>query len=63
MLIIKPKTQQENEAIEKLIKEKIDIKNMEITKLRKGSKRTDHILGCETEKEIKSCKKYKDQVG
>lgn len=35
---------------------------MEITKLIKGSKITV-ILGCETEEEIKSCKRYKDQVG
>lgn len=39
IIIIKSKIQQESEATEKLITEKIDIKNMGIIKLRKRRKR------------------------
>lgn len=57
IIIIKPNVQQESEATKKLIKEKVDIKNMAmgITKLRKGSKGTV-ILGCETGEEIEKLK-------
>lgn len=57
IIIIKPKMQQESEATKKMIKEKVDIKNMAvgITKLRKGSKGTV-ILGCETEEEMEKLK-------
>ncbi|XP_029672801.1 uncharacterized protein LOC115241271 [Formica exsecta] len=49
--------QQESEVTKKLIKEKIDIKNMPVgvTKLKKGSKGTV-ILGCETEEEMEKLK-------
>ena len=57
IIIVKPKVQQESEATKKLIKEKIDIKNMAmgITKLKKGSKGTV-ILGCETGEEMEKLK-------
>lgn len=56
-LIVKPKTEQESEATKKLVKEKVDIKNLAvgITKIKKGGKRSI-ILGCESEKEIKMLK-------
>jgi len=56
IIIIKPKIQQERETTKKLIKEKIDIKNMAtgVTKLKKGSKETV-IMNCERE-EIKKLK-------
>lgn len=57
IIIIKPNVQQESEATKKLIKEKVDIKNMAmgITKFRKGSKGTV-ILGCETGEEMEKLK-------
>jgi hypothetical protein len=57
IIIVKPKVQQESEATKKLIKEKVDIKNMAmgITKLKKGSKGTV-ILGCETGEEMEKLK-------
>ncbi|XP_029670033.1 uncharacterized protein LOC115239577 [Formica exsecta] len=65
VIIIKPKIQQENEVTKKLIKEKVDIKNMAmgITKLKKGSKGTV-ILGCETGEEMKTLKAtVQDKLG
>ena len=56
--------QQESEATEKLIKEKVDIKNMAvgITKFKKGSKGTV-IIGCETG-EVKTLKEtVQDKLG
>ncbi|XP_071579273.1 uncharacterized protein [Temnothorax nylanderi] len=52
IIIVKPKVQQESEVTKKMIKEKVDIKNMDmgITKLKKGSKGAV-ILGCETGEE------------
>jgi len=60
IIIIKPKTQQESETTKKVIKEKVDIKNMSmgITKIRKGREGTV-ILGCETGDEMV---KLKDAV-
>ncbi|KAM0736381.1 hypothetical protein ACS0PU_010342 [Formica fusca] len=57
IIIVKSKMQQESEVTKKLIKEKIDIKNMPVgvTKLKKGSKGTV-ILGCETEEEMEKLK-------
>lgn len=57
IIIIKPKVQQESETTKKIIKEKIDIKNMPmgITKVRKGREGTV-ILGCETGEEINKLK-------
>lgn len=53
IIIIKPKIQQESEITKKIIKEKVDIKNMPmgITKVRKGKEGTV-ILGCETGEEM-----------
>ncbi|XP_029673847.1 uncharacterized protein LOC115241989 [Formica exsecta] len=65
VIIIKPKIQQESEVTKKLIKEKVDIKNMAmgITKLKKGSKETV-IMGCKTGKEIKTLKAtVQDKLG
>jgi len=49
--------QQESKVIKKLIKEKIDIKQIEvrIMKMKKGSNGTV-IMGCETEKELEKLK-------
>ncbi|XP_076302220.1 uncharacterized protein LOC143220467 [Lasioglossum baleicum] len=57
IIIIKPKTQQESETTKKIIKEKVDIKNMPmgITKVRKGKEGTV-ILGCETGEEMEKVK-------
>ncbi|XP_025266572.1 uncharacterized protein LOC112638675 [Camponotus floridanus] len=57
VIIVKPKMQQESETTKKLIKKKVDIKNMAmgITKLRKGSKGTV-IVGCEAGEEVKKLK-------
>jgi len=57
VIIVKPIMEQESETTKKLIKEKVDIKNMAmgITKLRKGSKGTV-IMGCETGEEVKKLK-------
>lgn len=57
IIIIKPKSQQESETTKKIIKEKVDIKNMPlgITKVRKGREGTV-ILGCETGEEIDKLK-------
>ncbi|XP_024876664.1 uncharacterized protein LOC112457708 [Temnothorax curvispinosus] len=57
ILIIKPKAQQESKDTKKIVKEKIDIKNMEvgISKLRKGGGGSV-ILGCETDEEMKTLK-------
>lgn len=65
IIIVKPKTQQESEITKKLIKEKIDIKNMAVgvTKLKKGNKGTV-ILGCETGEEAKKLKEtVQDKMG
>ena len=53
IIIIKPKIQQESESTKKIIKGKVDIKNMPmgITKIQKGREGTV-ILGCETGEEI-----------
>lgn len=60
ILIVQPIKEQESETTKKLVKEKVDIKKMEvgITKLRKGSKGSV-ILGCESEREME---KLKDTV-
>lgn len=57
IIIVKPKVQQENIDTSKLIKEKMDIKNMEIgvTKLRRDNKGTV-ILGCETGEKMEKLK-------
>ncbi|XP_076292176.1 uncharacterized protein LOC143214708 [Lasioglossum baleicum] len=57
ILIVKPKKDQESEATKKLVKEKVDIKNLGvgITKIKKRGKGSI-ILGCESEKEIKRLK-------
>lgn len=57
VIIIKPKTQQESEATKKMIKEKVDIKNMEvgITKLRRGGGGAV-ILGCESKEGMEKIK-------
>ncbi|XP_071580811.1 uncharacterized protein, partial [Temnothorax nylanderi] len=65
VIIVKPFKQQESETTKKLIKEKVDIKNLAvgITKLRKGSKGTV-ILGCENEKEMEKLKStVRDKLG
>ena len=65
VIIIKPKMQQGSEATKKLIKEKVDIKNMAvgITKFKKGSKGTV-IIGCETGEEVKTLKEtVQDKLG
>ncbi|XP_070169431.1 uncharacterized protein PF3D7_1120000-like [Polyergus mexicanus] len=65
VIIIKPKIQQESEVTKKLIKEKVDIKNMAmgITKLKKGSKGTV-IMGCETGEKMKTLKAtVQDKLG
>lgn len=53
-MIVKPKTEQESENIKKVVKEKVDIKNLAvgITKIKKRGKGSI-ILGCESEREIK----------
>jgi len=53
IIIVQPKREQESEATKKMVKEKVDIKNLEIgiTKMKKGSKGSI-ILGCESEKEM-----------
>lgn len=53
-IIVKPKVQQKSEVTKKLNK-KIDIKNMGMTKLKKGSKGTV-IPDCETGEEMKKSK-------
>jgi len=47
-LVVSLKVQQESETTKKLIKEKVDVKNMDmnITKLRKGNKETV-VMECE----------------
>lgn len=57
IIIIKPKIQQESETTKKIIKEKVDIKNMPmgITKVQKGKEGTV-ILGCETGEEMDKVK-------
>lgn len=57
VIIIKPKIQQESELTKRLIKEKVNIKSMEvgISKLKKGSKGAV-IVGCDTGEEIKKLK-------
>jgi hypothetical protein len=57
LIIVKPKLQQESEDTKKVIKEKVDIKNMAmgVTKLKKGSKGVV-IMGCETGEEVKKLK-------
>ncbi|XP_070169411.1 uncharacterized protein PF3D7_1120000-like [Polyergus mexicanus] len=65
VIIIKPKIQQESEVTKKLIKEKVDIKNMAmgITKLKKR-KQGDMIMGCETGEEMKTLKAtVQDKLG
>jgi len=53
ILIVQPKREQESEVTKKMVKEKVDIKNLEvgITKLKKGNKGSI-ILGCESEREM-----------
>jgi len=53
ILIVKPKKGQESETTKKVVKEKVDIKNLAvgITKLRKGDKGT--VIDCESESEMK----------
>lgn len=60
ILIVQPKREQESEATKKLVKEKVDIKKLEvgITKLKKGNKGSI-ILGCESEREME---KLRDTV-
>lgn len=57
ILIIKPKSQQESEVTKRIVKEKIDIKKMEVgkTKLRKGGNGA-LILGCESGEEMERLK-------
>ncbi|RLU19812.1 hypothetical protein DMN91_008371 [Ooceraea biroi] len=57
IIIVKPKVQQGSENTKKVIKEKINIKNIavRITKMRKGNKGTV-VLGCETGEEIETLK-------
>ncbi|XP_039313145.1 uncharacterized protein LOC120359509 [Solenopsis invicta] len=57
VIIVKPKLQQESEDTKKVIKEKVDIKNMAmgVTKLKKGSKGVV-IMGCESGEEVKKLK-------
>lgn len=57
ILIVKPKKEQESETTRKIVKEKVNIKDLAvgITKLRKGGKGSV-ILGCESEREIKQLK-------
>lgn len=65
IIIVKPKMQQESEETKKLIKEKVDIKNMAmgITKLKKGSKGTV-MIGCETGEEMEKLKvTVQDKLG
>lgn len=52
ILIVKPKIEQESETTKKMVKEKVDIKNLAvgITKIKKGGKGSI-ILGCESERE------------
>ena len=60
ILIVQPKMEQESEATKKLVKEKVDIKKLEvgITKMKKGNKGSI-ILGCESEREME---KLRDTV-
>ncbi|XP_071579731.1 uncharacterized protein [Temnothorax nylanderi] len=57
VIIVKPKNQQESEATKKLVKDRVDIKNLGvgITRLRKGNNGTV-ILGCESEGEMEKLK-------
>lgn len=57
ILIVKPKKEQESETTRKIVKKKVNIKDLAvgITKLRKGGKGSV-ILGCESETEIKQLK-------
>lgn len=57
IVIIKPKIEQESTVTKKLVKEKVDIKNLPvgITKVKKRNKGSI-ILGCESEREIKKLK-------
>ncbi|RLU24048.1 hypothetical protein DMN91_004257 [Ooceraea biroi] len=57
IIIVKPEVQQGSEDTKKVIKEKINIKNIAvgITKMRKGNKGTV-VLGCETGEEIETLK-------
>ncbi|XP_029177728.1 uncharacterized protein LOC114945635 [Nylanderia fulva] len=60
IIIVQPKREQESETTKKLVKEKIDIKKLEvgISKLKKGNKGSI-ILGCESEGEME---KLRDTV-
>jgi len=53
ILIVQPMREQESETTKKMVKEKVDIKKLEvgITKLKKGNKGSI-ILGCESEREM-----------
>lgn len=57
VIIVTPRMQQESEATKKVVKEKVDIKNLAVgvTKLRKGNKGTV-ILGCESGEEMDKLK-------
>lgn len=64
ILIVKPKTEQENENTKKVVKEKVDIKNLAvgITKIKKRGKGSI-ILGCESEREIKLKETVRKKMG
>lgn len=65
LIIVKSKVQQESEDTKKLIKEKLDIKNMDmgVTKLKKGSKRAV-IMDCENGEEVRKLKEtVQDKLG
>jgi len=64
IIIVKSKVQQESETTKKLIKEKVDIKSMDMdtTKLRKGNKGTV-IMERETEEEMKKLKNNTGHTG
>ncbi|XP_020296751.1 neurofilament medium polypeptide-like [Pseudomyrmex gracilis] len=57
IIVIKPKTQQKSEVTEKAIKEKVNIRNMNmrISKIRKGNNGMI-ILGCDKDRDIRSLK-------
>jgi len=56
ILIVKPKREQESKTTKKVVKDKVDIKNLAvgIIKLRKG--KGSVILGCKSESEMKQLK-------
>lgn len=65
VVIVKPKKEQGSKEIKKMIKDKIDIKNLAIgiTKIKNGEKGS-LILGCKNEKEIRKLKdRMKEKLG